>query len=249
MESTIQQFHNERTPSTNLLILTVICSIFIHIVIISSFPNIKFETTKRPEVLTIELVPPIKSKPEPAPTVEPKKPAKSISPSKLIKKIPENPLSKPVAAPRNPEVEPPSNDPLRETQSQVIYASPKPEDTQTFNAPVAVPEPSKPKGPSEADLNAARVQYAETLRREVARDKKYPSIAATRGYQGDVLLDVKLDSNGNVLLATVRNSSTYESLDKEAVAKIYRISPFPLPPEVFRGHNFNVIVPISFKLE
>ena len=114
---------------------------------------------------------------------------------------------------------------------------------------VVVPEPPKPKGPSEADLNAARGQYADMLRREVAKDKKYPSIAATRGYQGDVVLDVKLDSNGNVLSATLRSSSTYESLDKEAVAKIYRISPFPLPPEALRGNNFNVTVPISFKLE
>lgn len=248
MDLVIQQPADNNAPVTdNMLIWAVICSLLLHILIISILPNIKLETAKKPEVLTIELAPP--AKPASKPVVEPTKPAEPITPPKPVEKTLVKPSPKPVVTEPSPIVEPPSHEPVSETQPQVITANPKSEATTTFSTPLANPEPAKPIGTSEADLNAARGQYADMLRREVAKDKKYPGIAATRGYQGDVVLDVKLDSSGNVLSATVHTSSNYESLDKEAIAKIRRISPFPLPPEALRGHTFNVTVPISFKLE
>ena len=246
MDLAIQQPADNSVPlAENTLIWAVICSLLLHVLIISIVPNIKFEIAKKPDALTIELAP--QTKPKPAPVVEQIKPAQP-EPSKSIKKTPVKPLAKPVVSKTSPMIEPPSHEALNETQPQVITASPKVEATPTFTT-TATQETPKPTSPNDADLNAARGQYADMLRREVAKDKKYPSIAATRGYQGDVVLDVKLDSSGNVLSATIHTSSSFESLDKEAVAKIRRISPFPLPPEALRGRTFNVTVPISFKLE
>ncbi len=248
MDIAIQQpaYHNSAL-SENTLIWAIICSLLLHILIVFIVPNIKFEAAKKPEVLNIELAPPAQPKPAPMPIVEPIKPAEPVKP-KPIEKTPVKPLPKPITQ-ASPVVEPPTHEPLHENPPPVITASPKAEAIPTFTAPAPTIELPKSAGPTEADLSAARGQYADTLRREVAKDKKYPNIAASRGYQGDVVLNVKLDSNGNVLSATVHTSSSFESLDKEAIAKILRISPFPLPPEALRGRTFNVTVPISFKLE
>jgi protein TonB len=52
-----------------------------------------------------------------------------------------------------------------------------------------------------------------------------------------------------VISVKIKKSSTYEVLDNEALEMIKKASPFPAPPESLRGKNFNVLVPISFKLE
>ncbi len=258
MDLVIQQPADHKVAiGENTLIWAIACSLLLHVLIIAMLPNIKFNAAKKPDVLTIELVPPVKL--VPPPVLAPKKQAEPITPPKPVEKKPAKPspkpLAKPVAKPVNPKpiqipiVEPTFHEPVRETQPQVLTSSPKAETTPAFTTPVSNPEPPKPTAPSEIDLNAARGQYADMLRREVVKDKKYPSIASRRGYQGEVVLEVKLDSNGNVLSVNIKTSSSFESLDNEAMAKIRRIAPFPLPPEALRGRTFSVTVPISFKLE
>ena len=249
MDLAIQQpVNNDGASSGNMLVWAIVCSLLLHIFIVVIVPSVRFDIAKKPEVITIKLVPAVQPKSAPQPILEPIKPVALPPPPKPIEKIPVKLSPKPVVSKPSPLIEPPSHEPVQ-TVPPVITASPKVEATPVLAAPVANPEPPQPAGPSEVDLNAAKGQYADTLRRELAKDKKYPSIAARRGYQGDVVLDVKLDNNGKVLSASVHNSSGYELLDKEAVAKVFRISSFPLPPEVLRGLTFNVTIPISFKLE
>jgi protein TonB len=47
----------------------------------------------------------------------------------------------------------------------------------------------------------------------------------------------------------VRTSSGFEALDKQALEMVKKAAPFPLPPEALRSKTFNVIIPVSFKLE
>ncbi len=230
-----------------MLVWAVFCSLLLHLFIPVFMPSIKFVIAKSPDVITINLVPALKPQVAPQQDIEPIKPAALPPPHKFIKKIPVKPSPNLVVS-KPSQIEPPTRE-LAQIPLSVISASPKVEAISELISPVANPEPTKPVGPSEADLNAAKGEYADILRHEVAKDKKYPSMAAKRGYQGDVVLDVKLDSNGKVLSALVHTSSNFELLDKEAVAKIYRISSFPLPPEILRGVTFNFTIPISFKLE
>jgi len=70
-----------------------------------------------------------------------------------------------------------------------------------------------------------------------------------RGWQGDVMLELHLDSSGNVLSVKVHDSSSYELLDKQTLEMVKKASPFPLPPEALRGRSFTILVPVSFRLE
>ena len=91
--------------------------------------------------------------------------------------------------------------------------------------------------------------YSSLLANAIAKYKQYPKIAQMRGWQGTVIADLEIDSKGSVISVKIKKSSTYEVLDNEALEMIKKASPFPAPPESLRGKNFNVLVPISFKLE
>jgi protein TonB len=91
--------------------------------------------------------------------------------------------------------------------------------------------------------------YGSLLANAIAKYKQYPKIAQMRGWQGTVIADLEIDTKGAVISIKIKKSSTYEVLDNEALEMIKKASPFPAPPESLRGKNFNVLVPISFKLE
>jgi protein TonB len=222
-------------------------SIGLHVLAVLILPNIEIEAEKTPETLTIELAPAKKIEPVTAPEPEqeiPTPPKPSPKPEPVVKpKLP--PLPSPLAEPpaNQPEVAPqPSSPP-------VMTAAPKADVTPIITAPPPPPEPPKPAGPSQQDIDAARNQYGNLLAREIAKYKQYPRIAQMRGWQGDVMLELQLDSNGNVLSAKVHDSSTYESLDKQTLEMVKKASPFPFPPEALKGRSFTILVPVSFRLE
>jgi periplasmic protein TonB len=226
------------------LIWAVVCSILLHILFFVVVPNFKFDAVKKiPDQLTVEIMQPIP--PEPVVIPEPPKPVEPIKPQpEQIKPLPKKELKlepKPIETKPEPMQSEPPPPPT------VITAAPKVDVPPVITVPP--PEPPKKIGPSEDDINAALGQYGNTLGRAIAKHKQYPKIASMRGWQGDVILDLKLDGSGNVLSANVKESSGHEALDNQALEMARKASPFPAPPEVLRGRSFNITVPVSFKLE
>ena len=228
------------------IVWAVICSILLHILFFAVVPNFKFDTIKKiPDQLTVELVQP--KPPEPTAQPELPKPVEQIKPTpEPIKPLPKKefkPKPMPVQniKPEQTPAEPPP-------PPSVITAAPNVEALPIITVPPP-PEPPKKIEPSQDDINAALGQYSSTLGRAIAKHKSYPKIAQMRGWQGDCLLDLKLDGSGNVLSASVKESSGHEALDNQALEMARKAAPFPAPPEVLRGRSFNLTVPVSFKLE
>jgi protein TonB len=227
------------------LIWAVVCSILLHILFFVVVPNFKFDAIKKiPDQLTVEIMQP--KPPELVIIPEPPKPVEPIKPQpEQIKPLPKKELKlepKPIETKPEPLQHEPPPPPT------VITAAPKVDAPPVITVPPP-PEPPKKVEPSEDDINAAKSQYGNTLGRAIAKHKSYPKIAAMRGWQGECSLDLKLDGNGNVLSASVKESSGYEALDNQALEMVRKASPFPAPPEVLRGRSFNITVPVSFKLE
>ena len=133
--------------------------------------------------------------------------------------------------------------PVEAPAPNVIAVEPKPNTAPvTVVAPPAPPAPQVVAAPerSQAEVDDALGAYGNLLGRAIAKHKQYPRIAQTRGWEGDVLLDLKLDGNGKVLSATIRQGSGYEALDKQALEMVRKASPFPAPPEALRNRTFNV---------
>jgi len=234
------------------LLWAVIVSMSLHILLAVVVPNFKFELRKDiPTELSIEL-----QKPEPpAPAVpEIPEPPKPIEEPKPVTKLEPKPIPKPVKPIEQPSpivenTAPP--EPINETPPPpaVITASPKAESKAEFVAPPPPVEPPKDPEPSPVEVDNALGEYGTLLGRAIAKHKQYPRIAQMRGWQGDVILDLKIDGNGKVISANVQQSSGYEALDKQALEMARKAAPFPAPPQALRNRTFNITVPVSFKLE
>lgn len=246
---------NKSNISDSTLIWALVSSILLHALLAIGLPSFKVNPSKeKPVELTIELVQP--KAPEPVAVVEPvqlpEPPKPEVIEPKPIKKVKPKELPKPITEPiqePSPIVESePVAEPAEPTPD-VIAVAPKVDSVPIAVAPAPVKETIKPVEINQVDVDNALGEYGSLLGRAIAKHKQYPRIAQMRGYQGDVLLDLKLDGNGNVLSAKIKESSSYESLDKQALEMVRKASPFPAPPAALRNRTFNITVPVSFKLQ
>ncbi len=194
-------------------------SMAIHVILMIGLPEFK-----KPLLIPQEMSVTISSSPiqQPIEKIETPQPVKKVEPiqKKITPIIDKNATS--VAQPTPKEVAP---SPPAETISKIPNIVPQEQVTQHIES------------------------YSSLLANAIAKYKQYPKIAQMRGWQGTVIADLEIDTKGAVISIKIKKSSTYEVLDNEALEMIRKASPFPAPPESLRGKNFNVLVPISFKLE
>lgn len=234
--------------SANTIVWAVICSMLLHALMVLVIPNIKFDEVKEPEILEVDFV----KLPEPPPTPEPAQPQPEVVQPKIEPKIkPEpkpvvKPLPTPVVEQSEPVAEPPPAQP-----TEVIAVAPKPNvapPVQTVPAPTPVKQ-EPPPVTNQADVEDARSKYGNSLWGAISKHKKYPKIAAMRNWQGEAIVELELDGNGKLKSKKIIQSSGHEVLDKQALEMVEKALPFPAPPDVLRGNNFTITVPVPFKLE
>lgn len=99
-----------------------------------------------------------------------------------------------------------------------------------------------------AARNAIR-NYSQGVAARVIQDQHYPSEALQHGIEGRVLVVALIGTDGQVHSARLRQSSGYELLDEAALEKVRTARGLPDPPEMLRGREFTMEVPIIFRIE
>lgn len=210
---------------------TVILSLLLHASLLVIIPQMQLDDIVVPEILNVEID---LTQPEPPKIIEqpkkidPPKPEKKPEPVKEIAPIQEEvieELPEPVVEEITEFIEPEETAPIEEVQEYI------------------------PPQPSPEVVKKVTDSYTNQLTRAIAKQKKYPKIAQMRQWQGEVLLNIEIDPQGNLVKADILEESRYKILNNEAIDMVKRASPFPQPPEELRLKNFTVLVPISFKLE
>lgn len=210
---------------------TIILSLLLHGSLLIIIPKMQHDDIAISEILNVEID---LTQPEPPKIIEqPKK----IDPPK-------------------PEKKPEPIKELAPIQEKVIEELPEPviEEITEFTEPEEIAPIEKvqeyiPPQPSPEVVKKITDSYTNQLTRAIAKQKKYPKIAQMRQWQGEVLLNIEIDPQGNLVKANILEESRYKILNNEAIDMVKRASPFPQPPEELRLKNFTVLVPISFKLE
>lgn len=192
---------------------------------------------KKPEPVVIEI---IKPKEEPPKIIEPKIP----------------PITKKVEI---PPVQPKPVHAAKPVEKSVVKAAPaKPIETKPIEQPVVqekvtvpvkqtIPEPpaEKPAPPAAQNLPVSEAKgYAGYLSNPAP---EYPEIALERGWEGSVLLRVKVSASGSPLSVEVKHGSGKKALDDAALrtVKRWKFSPAMRGSTAIEGW---VDVPINFKL-
>ena len=232
----------EERPS-RMLILLFILALSLHVWFIMWLlrPVQAPVTPAQPLMMEVSML----AMPAPKPSAAPPPPA----PRPPEKKPPEKktqpkPLPKPVPAPKKPPVtqKAPAAAPV-EPAAEPLAAEPPPA------APSAPAQPS-----AVTDSKAAAATNAETFteanfKAHYDHNPKpdYPSVAKSRGWQGKVMLRVKVSAEGLSEAVEVELSSGHEMLDESAVEAVKKWRFIPAK----RGETAvasSVIVPIIFTL-
>ena len=56
--------------------------------------------------------------------------------------------------------------------------------------------------------------YSSILAKAIAKHKKYPRIAQMRGWQGEIIINLEIDGQGNLIMSKIKNSSKHEILNR-----------------------------------
>jgi protein TonB len=88
--------------------------------------------------------------------------------------------------------------------------------------------------------------YRGLVAAHLARHKRFPPEARSRGEQGGATVSFALDGGGRVTRVSLVRGTGSATLDQEATAMVRRASPFPAPPD---GRSANFTVPVSFRIQ
>ena len=101
---------------------------------------------------------------------------------------------------------------------------------------------------SGGDPNAKR-SYQREVQRILARNKRYPRRAKSRGQQGLGKLFIKISSDGRILVSSVKQSAGHSLLDREILALVKRVGKLPPFPKSMAETSIQLVVPIRFALK
>ncbi len=253
-------------------------SVLVHAAAIALLPGLRLPVPVEPAPLVVELVAlPQPDSPSPVPAVEPLEHAAVVrKPAPLQKSRPEPPPAPaltrtepappaPVALQREVAPEPVPLAPLPEARPETpppppIQARPEPQAPRQVEPQVpprvepqvaAMPEAPAPlvrQALPSLDPRALKA-YGETLAQAIDKRKSYPRLARMRNWQGTTQLKLRIGTDGKVQDLSVGSSSGFELLDAAAIKMVQESLPFPELPEVLRGREFTMAVPIAFKLQ
>lgn len=113
--------------------------------------------------------------------------------------------------------------------------------------PPAAPEEETGAPAAVADA-AAIARYTRLLGDLLARQRQYPRLAAARGWEGEVLLRLRVARKGAIVAVHIVHSSGFDVLDQHAVQLVHS-TPLPPPPGNGASPDFQIDVPIHYALK
>ncbi|MBR9805334.1 TonB family protein [bacterium] len=182
--------------------------------------------------------------PKPAP-----KPAATVVtlPKATTKPVikPANPVSQAKPAPAPVAVNKPAPAPApKPAPAPIAKAAPAPAPKP---APVAAAKPAAEKKSQDNQEGLLRI-YRSNLLKLTYRHVIYPDSAIDRNQEGDVVLRVIVNRKGRVKDVGFAQKASFEPLNRSALKAVKNAGPFPAPPKKLEGDNFEIVMPIKFRL-
>ena len=200
---------------------------------------------------------------QPAPAPEPVARVEAVEPPapRITRPARVDPIPAPRPAPVITRAAAPDVPAIRtETPRPAPVATPAPAPVVAEAAPARPAAPTVAHAEPAAPIHAAPAadepvdpalleRYGRNLSSLFARQQNYPRIAAMRGWEGEVQVRITIARKGTIVSTQVVRSSGFDVLDQNAVQLVTAAGPLPRPPENLQNREFQVIVPVHYKLE
>lgn len=135
------------------------------------------------------------------------------------------------------------------TASGTAEASTAPS-TVTAQGPAPAPAQARDAvAPGDNDPNAL-ARYGRALSSLLERQQHYPRLAAMRGWEGEVRLQLSIARKGTIVAIQIAHSSGFDVLDRSALELVQQLPEALLPPvpAALREQEFQIVVPILYQL-
>ena len=167
------------------------------------------------------------------------------------------PSAQTTSSPPDPTLTTPPNDPNASTPCRACQ-SPRSTAQTTYSPrlrgpslgpkrprlPRAKPTPRTPSPP----VNLS--PYRKQLSRKIQRNKRYPRLAHRMGFEGLVVLRIRISKAGSLLgRPKVLRSSGHKSLDREAIRMVMAAVPLPPMPSHYKRSSATFRLPVNFTLQ
>jgi protein TonB len=93
------------------------------------------------------------------------------------------------------------------------------------------------------------MEYSNIVQRRILESLRYPSSAKEAGFQGTVKLNLHISYVGDLLDASVKDSSGYKVLDDNALKAAREVGTFPPFPSSIDLKDIWIEVPIIYKVD
>lgn len=103
--------------------------------------------------------------------------------------------------------------------------------------------------PQQASLPAQTSSLLRAdLERAFALHFYYPRLAIKRGWQGDVHISLRIESDGQLSEIRILRGSGYSLLDKSAMQSINKVEILPAAIALLDGNSLDLILPVEYRL-
>jgi len=102
--------------------------------------------------------------------------------------------------------------------------------------------------PQQAVTPSSGEHISQEIHRLLAASFAYPPLALRLGYQGQVLVAVAIEADGNIASATLARSSGHRILDLAAIESVLAIRHAPQLQQWLRGRSISINVPVTYRL-
>lgn len=137
-----------------------------------------------------------------------------------------------------------SADVRRESELRAVLTQPK-----VFEGHDLISEIKFSKAKPEAILSSdALKSFAETVRRKIESNKKYPLSAQRMGLEGRIGIKMTILKDGQLSQVEIISSSGFDILDSAALQSVRDAAPFPPFPEEIRRDEIEMSVYLVFKI-
>jgi periplasmic protein TonB len=257
-----------RKPSVKV---AFVLSLLAHATAIALLPGLRVPGPEPTAPLIVELVaaPPAESPPpvtQPEPQRQPTQIVKRQVPAPQTQPKQLEPLPMPVQTRPEPVVVPPPpvlREPLPEPVAPTPEVREAPPVQPARAAPTPQPPPPAPQVTARAEAitpppvhqtqltldSGALKAFGEVLAQAIGKRKDYPRLARIRNWQGTTELTLQIGPDGKLQDVHVGHSSGFPMLDAAAIQMVHNAAPLPDVPEVLRGRELTMTVPVVFKLE